>query len=58
MDGISALIIRVMEELAPPVLFCQVRIEQEVSSQQPRRGLSLEPNHAAILILDLQPPEL
>lgn len=47
-DEISALI----------VSFHHVKMQQEMSSVKPTRGLSPKPNHAGALASDFQPPEL
>ena len=57
MNGISALI-RVMRELAPLSALLHLRTQQEGGRLQPRRGPSPELDHAGILIMDFQPPEL
>ena len=54
MNGISAL----RGKLASLLCFHPARIQREVSSQHPVRGLSPEPNHAGTLIPDLPSPEL
>lgn len=53
--GISALK-ESPKSLLPGSAVCHVRV-QEVGSLQPKRGLSLEPDHADILLLNFQPPE-
>lgn len=59
MNEINTLI-RVMKELALSAPFCFLLCEDTIkgSSKQPLRELSLKFNHAATLILDIQPPEL
>lgn len=58
MNAISALV-RVHKVLAFSLhSLSQVRIQQEVGSVQPGRGLPPGPSCAGTLIVDLQPPEL
>ena len=57
LNGISALTKRLQRA---PVLLLLILYKDTVRNGhvQPRRGPSIEPNYAGILILDFQPPEL
>lgn len=47
-------LIRVIRCFFPPSILHHVRVQQEVDSLQCRRGLSPEPDHAGMVISDLQ----